>query len=51
MEIRMEAISNGFEVRFETHTLNHYTAFYKTEKRALDAIHRAVDRYWRKGEF
>ena len=51
MKLECYSIANGFEVVFSGGILNEYTKFYKTERQATDAMHRALERHFKKGEF
>ncbi len=50
MKLELEEIANGWLVEFYNNVCNKYYKFYKTEKKAIKAMHRAIDRYHKKGE-
>jgi len=51
MKIECYSIANGYEVEFDGGWMNKYTKFYKTERQATDAMHRAIERHHKKGVF
>ena len=51
MIIECWEIANGYEVKFDGGWMNRYTKFYKTERRATDAMHRAIERHHKTGNF